>query len=428
MKPLVTLALLLCPSLSFALEGNWIRTYQGGYGHSVLETADGGAILGGTFGAGFDCCRPWVVKLNADGTPAWEVTYDAPGLAGANNLVPTRDGGYVFSGEGTSFMLVKIDAAGNVLWARDYGDGGYSLLRVVEADDGSLLLTGATAMDDPNASNGRAVLVDPNGEVIWQKIYGRPGPNEFFADAIQGYNGNFIVAGSTRGDYWLAELDRATGAVVWQNAYGGGAEDTGLVVTPVLKRYYMVVGASDSFADGGLRNWWAVIVGQNGKISKEFSLGGADAEDPHAAIATSDGGFLIGGGSGSFNATAGEIWLVKFDARAKIEWQKSYGIPDRTDSAWEIQETATGYTVIGDSYSFPIVYEHWLMRIDRNGNVEDASCGVVRETKVPLRATNANVREAGAQAVDTKIPPVDLEVVPTFFELPIEACVPTGGR
>lgn len=426
MKLLATVVLGLCPTLAFALDGTWIRTYLGGYGHSVLETADGGAILGGTFGAGFDCCRPWIVKLNPDGSPAWEVTYDAPGLAGANNLIRTRDGGYVFSGEGTSFMVVKIDAEGNVLWARDYGDGGYTHLRVLEADDGRLLLTGATALEDPSTSNGRAVLLDPDGEVIWQKVYGRPGPNEFFTDAIQGYNGNFIVAGSARGDYWLLELDRATGNAIWQNTYGGGAEDTGLDVTPVLKRYYMVVGASDSFSDGGLRNWWAVIVGQNGKVSKEFSLGGADAEDPHAAIATSDGGFLIGGSSGSFNKVAGEIWLVKFDARAKVEWQKTYGIPERSDNAWEIHETATGYTVIGDSYTFPTEYEHWLMRIDRSGNVEDGGCGAVGDTGVTPKATAANVRPAGSPGIDTKIAPVDLDVVATRLESPIEACAPTG--
>lgn len=424
MKLLVTLALTLLPSAAFALDGTWIRTYAGGYGHSVLETSDGGALLGGTFGAGFDCCRPWVVKLRPDGTAAWETTYDAPGLAGANNMIPTRDGGYVLSGEGITFQLVKIDAQGNVLWARDYGDGGYAFHRVVEAADGSLLMTGATAIDDPSASNARAVLVDANGEVLWQKVYGRPGPNEFFTDAIQGYNGNFIVAGSTRGEYWLLELDRATGNVVWQNTYGGGAEDTALVLAPVLKRYYMIVGASDSFADGGLRNWWVVIVGATGKVQKEFSLGGFDAEDPHAAIPTSDGGFLIGGGSGSFSAQYGDMWLVKFDSKAKVEWQKRYGMPDRSDSVWEIHETADGYTVIGDSYQFPIVYEHWLMRIGKDGSVADAACGEVADTKIVPATTSATVKPGGALAVDTKIAPVVVDVVPTLFEFPIESCVP----
>jgi hypothetical protein len=368
------------------------------------------------------------VKLSPDGSVQWQKTYDATGLGGATHIVPTRDGGYVLAGDGITFSAVKVDADGNVIWAKDYGDGGYTFLRVLEADDGNLLLSGATQLEDPSRTNGRAVLVDPNGEVIWQKVYGRPDIAEFLADATVAYNGNFIVAGSARGNYWVLELDRATGDVVWQTQYGGGAEDTGLVVTRVLKRYYLVVGASDSFAEGGLRNWWGVLLSQSGKVSKQFSLGGPDAEDPHTAIATSDGGFLIGGGTGSFGAGFSDIWLVKFDSRARIEWQKTYGMASRTDHAWQILETPTGYAVIGDSYSFPVEYEVSLLNLDRDGNAEFGACFATGDTKVDLRETAAAVKEGGAPAVDTKIAPVDLEVVATFLDYPIEACTPAGRR
>jgi len=422
---LLALCLLAVPSAAFGLDGStWIRTYAGGYGHSVYETPDGGAILAGTYGAGSLCCSPWLIKLDPTGSVQWQMTYDAPGLAGANNIVPTRDGGYIMSGEGLDFMVVKLRGDGSVQWARNYGEGGLTHLRVLESDTGEILVIGGTWLGDGVNPNGRAMLLDPDGNVLWQNVYGRPILVDYLTDATVAYNGNFIVVGASRGDYWVMELDRASGAIVWQNVYGGPAEDTGLVVTKVLKNHYLVVGASDTFSEGGLRNWWAVIVTESGKAWKEFSLGGSDAEDPHAAISTSDGGFMIGGGTGSFGAGFSDIWLVKFDSRARVEWQKAYGLAFRTDHAWQIEETATGYTVIGDSYLFPTDYEVWLMTLDRDGNVQYGECGSVTDTHVSPWRTHATVSDAGTLTLDLALKPSDMKVVATPQSSPIETCGP----
>jgi hypothetical protein len=420
----ILIALLLASTTSYALDDStWIRTYVGGYGHSVYETADGGAILAGTFGAGGACCDPWLLKLAADGSVQWQVTYDAPGLGGANNIVPTRDGGYVMAGEGTTFMVLKLAADGQVQWARDYGDGGGPNLRVLESSDGNILVTGGTRLGD-GSNNGRAVLLDPDGNVLWQRVYGQPVLIDFFTHATEAYNGNYIVVGSSVGDYWVLELDRATGDVVWQKIYGGRAEDTGLVVARVMRNRYLVAGASDTYSGGGLRNWWFLILARNGKVWKEFTIGGIDAEDPHAVIATSDGGFMIGGGTGSFGSGFSDIWLVKFDARARVEWQKTYGLPTRTDHAWQIQETDSGYAVIGDSYYFPTDYEIWLMTLDRDGNIASGECGVVGDSNAVAWATRAPSEDGTTVSFDATAKAVDLKVVATPQDWPVETCAP----
>ena len=35
------------------------------------------------------------------------------------------------------------------------------------------------------------------------------------------YHGNYILAGMARGDYWVLEVDRDTGRIMWQNTSGG---------------------------------------------------------------------------------------------------------------------------------------------------------------------------------------------------------------
>lgn len=419
---LATALLLLAPTSTFALDGTFVRTFGGGYGHSVYETPDGGAVLAGTYGALTDCCQPWLIKLGADGAVQWQRTYVAAGLGGARNIVPTRDGGYLMAGDGAEFLVLKLDVKGRVQWAKNYGDGGYAYEHVLEASDGNFLVTGQTFLGDGLAPDGRAMLLDPEGNILWQKVYGRPLLIDSFANAVEGYNGNFIVVGSSVGDYWVLELDHATGAVVWQNVYGGPFEDTGLVITKILSDRYLVVGASDTFSAGGLRNWWAVILSSTGKVQKEFSLGGFDAEDPHAATATSDGGFMIGGGSASFGPLRGDTWLVKFDSKAEIQWQKRYGFEERSDNAWQIQETRDGYTVIGDSYQYPIEYELFLMNIDKDGNVDPGSCGATADTDAIPFQTNAPGRVSVAKNKDTVEKAVDFEVVDNSQPFPIEAC------
>jgi hypothetical protein len=424
-KTLLLCVLLVGAAGALALdEETWIRTYTGGYGHGVHPTPDGGAIMAGTYGAGFACCEPWLLKLRTDGSVDWQVTYQASGLWGANNLQPTSDGGYVMAAEGNDMQVLKVDGNGVLQWVKNYGEGGYTLGQVVVTSDDNYLVIGPTdLLDDGYHTNARAIKLDQDGNVIWQKVFGLYGVSEFFSSATNAYNGNHILAGMNRGDYWVMELD-SSGNVVWQYSYGGTREDTGLVVTRVQDKYYMVVGASDSFAEGGLRNWWALLLDESGEIVEQLTLGGPDAEDPHTAISTSDGGFMIGGGSGSFGAGRGDLWLVKFDPRLQVEWQKAYGTRWRTEHAWQIQELPTGYAVIGDSYAWPDRYDIWLMTLDREGRIQHGDCGSVTDTDATPARTRARARSVHVPIHDTEIIPRDLKTMTTPVTWPVENCSP----
>jgi hypothetical protein len=391
----------------------------------VLATPDDGALLAGTYDVLGNCCQPWLLKLDAAGDVEWHTIYEFPGLAGANDLAPAVDGGFVMAGEGTELQLLKVDANGRVAWARSYGDGGHTHGRVMPTRDGHYLLTGATGLLDTGFyTNGRAVKLDRNGEVIWQKVYGLFDSPEFLARATMAYNGNYILAGMARGDYWVLEVDRNSGDVVWQYTYGGIDEDTGLVVERVLDDFYLVAGASDSFTSGGLRNWWLVLLDRSGQVVWQETLGGLDAEDPHAILPTSDGGFIVGGGTGSYGVGFSDVWLVKFGRRLSIEWQRAYGTRGRTEHAWQIQETADGYVVIGDSYLYPEAYDIWLMTLDRDGRVLQGGCGTVTDTRATLATTNTKAFPAPDSAVDTDLRATNLRVDVLPQGQNAEVCVP----
>lgn len=102
----------------------WTRAFGGtgnDYGQYILQTTDGGYILGGytnSFGAGnYDA---FLVKVNANGDTVFAKTFGGTGDDEANTVVQTADGGYILTGQSNSFgkgsydfYLVKTDANGN---------------------------------------------------------------------------------------------------------------------------------------------------------------------------------------------------------------------------------------------------------------------------------------------------------------------------
>jgi hypothetical protein len=52
---------------------------------------------------------------------------------------------------------------------------------------------------------------------------------------------------------------------------------------------------------------------------------------------TRDGGYIVTGYSNSFNTGNYDIYIIKLDAKGKMEWQKTFG-GGRTDIGWGVRE------------------------------------------------------------------------------------------
>ncbi len=124
-------------------------------GYSVLQTSDGGFLVGGTvIDALTEKSAGFLVKTDADGDTIWTKQYGFPQPYLFNqieSIVPTSDGGYALCGWAGSLTgnifgyLIRTDALGNTILHRNYlGAGICTLRRAVQADDGELVATGFT--------------------------------------------------------------------------------------------------------------------------------------------------------------------------------------------------------------------------------------------------------------------------------------------
>ena len=124
------------------------------WGTSILQTADGGYVIGGTYSTDSTSLDvdAYIIKTDANGDTLWSKTYGGSGAEAINGLKQTSDGGYILTGYTTSFggglddvYLIKTKANGDTLWTRAFGgiNTDYGL-GVVEANDKGFVIVGYT--------------------------------------------------------------------------------------------------------------------------------------------------------------------------------------------------------------------------------------------------------------------------------------------
>jgi hypothetical protein len=90
----------------------------------------------------------WVLKLNSDGTVAWQKSYGDGGTQYAYSIQQTSDGGYIVGvgGAGVSdFWVLKLNSDGTVFWQKTYGGADYDWAHSIQqTSDGGYIVAGLT--------------------------------------------------------------------------------------------------------------------------------------------------------------------------------------------------------------------------------------------------------------------------------------------
>jgi hypothetical protein len=205
-------------------------------------------------------------------------------------------------------------------------------------------------------------------EIIWQKILG--GSSDDYAFSIQQTpDGGYIVAGYTEsndgdvkgnhenGDFWIVKLDK-DGNIEWQKTLGGSNWDWAFSVQQTPDGGYIVAGftwSNDGDVSGnhGSLDAWIVKLDKDGNIEWQKTLGGSGNDWATSVQQTTDGGYIVAGGTystdGVIRGNHGSLdaWVVKLDGNGNMQWQKALG-GSGSDSAWSVQQTTDGgYIVAG---------------------------------------------------------------------------------
>jgi hypothetical protein len=371
------------------LQKKWDHTF-GSTGNEVLteliQTADGGFVLGGYTNSPdtldvSDSARGgsdyWIVRLDTAGHKLWDKRYGGSFEDKLFTVLETTDGGFLLGGLTTSdsgfdvsqptkgsmdYWIVKTDASGNKLWDKRYGGQSYEQFgSAVQTPDGGYLLGGWTASDSSGdmmhyshgAEDFWVVKIDSAGTIQWEKNYGGDGTEEMYAVAITP-DGGFILGGRTlsnatfdvteapRGDndYWMIKIN-ANGVKQWDKRYGGGERDN---------FYDLKVVHDGGFILGGY-----IRSDQGGDITEP-------TRDTSASLINN----------------RGDVWLVRTDSLGQKIWdhrfgghwvEAAFGYVFETHDHGFMFGTASYSNMSGDKSENNFGYEQeWILKTDSNGS------------------------------------------------------------
>jgi hypothetical protein len=333
------------------------------------------------------------VDVNATG--AYVLTYSVSDGAG-NAATPVTRGVQVLPGT----------------WDKRFGGSSGDIVQdVIATTDGGYLLAGYSDSpaggDKSEAGRGSndywAVKIAADGSKVWDKRFGGSG-NDVCESAIATTDGGYLLAGYSnsgaegdkseagRGDYdyWAVKIN-SSGAKLWDKRFGGSSSDTCRDVVATTDGGYLLVGWSQSPADGdksegyrGNYDMWAVKIDANGAKLWDKRFGGSTHDLCESVVATTDGGYLLAGRSQSpadgDKSEAGrgdyDMWAVKINSSGAKVWDKRFG-GSSTDICESVTATSDGgYLLAGHSQS-PAdgdkseagrgSYDYWAVKINASG-------------------------------------------------------------
>ncbi len=286
-------------------DGNmeWERAMGGlliEWAYDVVQTRDGGYAVTGFARSGADggyvhgiksigTSDYWVVKLNNAGDTVWTKTYGSSGADEARALLETNDGNLIIAGvTGTQdgdvdttfgfldIWLLEIDGNnGNIVQSKVIGGyRGEDVEEIIKTSDENYLLVGHTNTSDSGDisdsiygfSDVWVVKLDENLNIIWDQTLGGD-QTDYGYSVVESCDG-YLVAARTESptasgektennppsnfaSYWLVELDKNTGAFVWDKTIGAasaGSQSDWLTAMDISANgyNYIMVGHSKS--------------------------------------------------------------------------------------------------------------------------------------------------------------------------------------
>lgn len=312
----------------------WITTFERpgtDYSRAVLQTSDGGYVIAGRTNNGTKDCYgvlgpslTFLLKTDEDGNKVWEKFHYKGVIV---SIQQTYDGGLIATGsiripskEYVDVYLIKADADGNVIWEKNYEEsdpgGGFS---VQQTSDGGYIVVGGTG--SRFANQGVYLLkVDGNGNKLWSKVFAKDTKTDEEPRLVQQTSdGGYIVFG-------------------WRKSEG----------TPSIKE-----DPNDPYIDDDVYLLRTDALG-NKIWEKTIDAFGQSADERlvQDALQTSDGGYVIVGGStpiirsnGALQSSSPRIFLLKINNDGNKVWAKDYGL----GIGHTVQKTSDGgYTITAE--------------------------------------------------------------------------------
>ncbi|MFH1010680.1 MAG: T9SS type A sorting domain-containing protein [bacterium] len=250
----------------------------------------------------------------------------------------------------TAFVTAAAFAQPDSLWSRTFGGSGSDgCSSVQQTTDGGYILGGETTSYGAGGSDFWLVKTDANGDSLWSRTFG--GSDDDVCTSVQQTtDGGYILGGMTMSygagecDFWLVKTD-ANGDSLWSRTFGGSSNDICWSVQQTTDGGYILGGGTNSYGAGEC-DFWLVKTDAGGTQLWDTTFGGSSNDVCLSVQQTPGGGYILGGYTGSYGAGSEDFWLVKTDTSGTEEWSCTFGGSD-LDGCNSVQQTSDGGYILG---------------------------------------------------------------------------------
>lgn len=307
---------------------------------------------------------------NAQAPFTLQITDSSTGTFQPVDFEPTIDGGYIIGGSDLAFngnpKIVKLDASGNVEWAKAVWNSGAAAHAPVAAVGQSVSGNIFVLVD---ASDGGMVYdftlaeFDLNGNLVWEKTISL---DNYYQNYYTGFHkveqlstGEYYILPSAYHTVPIIKLT-ATGDLIWAKELDG---DSPTDKTPAFDYHVSSSGEiTGACKDENDRMVFRMDASGNVIWSEKYVSG--LYTHTKCITQTSDGNYVMGG----YQAGAWGAFIMKIAASdGSIMWYQAY---DGVGQVWDISETASGGLLASaDNGSTGSLR---FLELDDLGNVTDA--------------------------------------------------------
>jgi hypothetical protein len=197
----------------------------------IKKCANGNLLIGGYKTMhGTSTQGPFIMRLDSSGAILWQNFYPSATYAnGSFDVMELPNGDIVFTGgkayaitaQGTLRrpMLTKVDAGGNLIWQKEYGEKAvaHDFFTFLLNEKNNFVVSGVKAFID-NSCNGMVYEINQNGDSLFSREYAvQSGSQNYFRDLVQAPDKGYVFSGfisplfanggTGNQDIWLLKTD-----------------------------------------------------------------------------------------------------------------------------------------------------------------------------------------------------------------------------
>ena len=267
--------------------------------------------------------------------------------------------------------VVVIDSDGQQLWEKSYGgDREDVLLSVLNHPDGGFLIAGYTASTGSGQRDAWVLHTDLQGEVLWEKTYGGAGRDiawDIKQNGEEGYvlSGNTESIGAGQMDGMLLCIDK-NGDSLWTRSYGMTGFDE-LIHLTVLNDGYLLAGSTTSNSVGP-RDGWVVKTDKQGNQLWSWKNHGIGTDVFRSALVLTDSTYGIVGDTDTDGAGSSDFWMVCLSTEGDSLWSRTYGGISR-EMCFHAEKVKDYAVLCGHTFSFGSgMADAWLLKVSAAGD------------------------------------------------------------